>query len=56
MAFVVPVSAGSDWHCGWSVITDNMTIRIQQYRISVTFGDLDIYGTLLVEGTLVIEA
>lgn len=56
MAFVVPVTAGSDWHCGWSTIPQNTIVRIVQYRISVTFGPFELEGTLLLEGTLILEA
>lgn len=56
MAFVVPVTAGSDWHCGWSTIAENTIVRIVQYRMSVTFGPLTLDGTLLLEGTLILEA
>lgn len=56
MAFVVPVTAGSDWHCGWSTITSTMTVKIAEYKISVTFGPLNVEGTLFVEGTLILEA
>jgi len=56
MTFVVPVTAGSDWHCGWSTIPATMTVKIAEYKISVTFGDLEVLGNLFIEGTLVIEA
>lgn len=56
MAFVVPVTAGSDWHCGWSTIPTGTIVRVVQYRISVTFGPLELEGTLLLEGTLILEA
>lgn len=56
MSFVVPVLAGSDWHCGWSTIPERTIVRVVQYRISVTFGPLNLEGTLLVEGTLILEA
>lgn len=56
MAFVVPVTAGSDWHCGWSTITSTITVKVAEYKLSVTFGPLNIEGTLLVEGTLILEA
>jgi hypothetical protein len=56
MAFVVPVTAGSDWHCGWSTIPFNSIVKIIQNRISVTFGPLELEGTLFLEGTLILEA
>lgn len=56
MAFVVPVTAGSDWHCGWSTIPDQVIVRIVENRISVTFGPLELDGMLLLEGTLILEA
>lgn len=56
MGFVVPVTAGSDWHCGWSTIPDRTIVRVVEYRISVTFGPLNLEGTLLLEGTLILEA
>lgn len=55
MPFVIPVAAGSDWHCGWSTIPLNTTVRIIEYRQSVTFGPLEIEGTLLLEGSLILE-
>lgn len=55
MAFVIPIAAGSDWHCGWSTIPSNTIVKIVQYRQSVTFGELQIEGTLLLEGTLILE-
>jgi len=56
MGFVVSVTAGSDWHCGWSTIAQGNIIRIIENRISVTFGPLELEGTLLLEGTLILEA
>lgn len=56
MAFVVPVTAGSDWHCGWSYIPANAIVRIVEFRQSVTFGPLSVEGTMLLEGTLILEA
>lgn len=55
MSFVIPVVAGSDWHSGWTTITQQRIILIQQYRVSVTYGSFEIYGTLLIEGTLIVE-
>jgi hypothetical protein len=56
MSFVVPVTAGSDWHSGWETISQNVIVRIIQYRQSLCFGQLTIEGTLLIEGTLILEA
>jgi hypothetical protein len=56
MAFVVPVTAGSDWHCGWSTIPLNSIVKIIENRMSVTFGPLELEGTLFLEGTLILEA
>lgn len=56
MAIVVPVTSGSDWHCGWSTIPATMIVKIAEYKLSVTFGPLHIEGTLYLEGTLIIEA
>lgn len=56
MAFVVPVTAGSDWHCGWSYIPSNTIVRIVEYRQSLTFGGLTVEGLLILEGTLFLEA
>jgi hypothetical protein len=55
MAFVIPVTAGSDWHSGWSTIPLNTIVKIIEYRQSVTFGVLEIEGTMLLEGTLILE-
>jgi hypothetical protein len=56
MAFVIPVTAGSDWHCGWSTIPSNTIVKIIENRLSVTYGPLEIEGTLFLEGTLILEA
>jgi hypothetical protein len=55
MAFVVPVTTGSDWHCGWYLIPASTIVRIIEYRQSVTFGPLSVEGTMLLEGMLILE-
>lgn len=56
MAFVVPVTAGSDWHSGWSEIVANSIVRIIEHRQSINYGGLIIEGVLLLEGKLFLEA
>lgn len=56
MAFVVPITAGSDWHCGWEYIPDGVIVRIIENRQSVCFGTFAVDGTLLLEGSLILEA
>ncbi len=56
MAFVVPVTSGSDWHSGWSEIPKNSIVRIIEYRQSINYGGLKLEGLLLLEGTLFLEA
>jgi hypothetical protein len=55
MTFVVPLRAGSDWHSGWSIIPPAQIIRIERYKQSVTFGTLEIQGSLYLEGRLILE-
>jgi len=55
MSFVIPVVAGSDWHSGWTTIPQNIIVQIKEYRVSVTYGAFEIFGVLLIEGTLVVE-
>jgi len=55
MAIVTPITSGSDWHSGWSIIPENQSIRIAEFRQSVTFGTLEILGLLNIEGQYIIE-
>lgn len=55
MAIVTPITSGSDWHSGWYIIPENQSIRVAEFRQSVTFGTLEILGLLNLEGHCIIE-
>lgn len=55
MAIVTPIVNSSDWHSGWYIIPPGQIVKIAEFRQSVTYGTLEILGTLSVEGQCIIE-
>lgn len=55
MGFVVPVTAGSDWHNGYDNIPLGVIVRIVENRQSCTFGVMKIEGCLNLDGSLILE-
>lgn len=55
MAIVTPIVNSSDWHSGWYIIPPGQIVKIAEFRQSVTFGTLEILGTLSIDGHCIIE-
>lgn len=57
MPIVTPIAVtdSSDWHSGWSFIPFGRVVKIAEFRQSLTFGTLDLEGTLVVEGKHIVE-
>ena len=48
-------SGGDDHHSGYYYIEAGLEVTIELYKQSITYGVLDIVGSLLIDGQLITE-